>query len=281
MKHSDFVTSACGVRIPGIIYGTAWKKDRTAALVEQAVNAGFRGFDTACQPKHYHEPGVGDGLTACLRLGLPRSDIYLQSKFTPLNGQDPERIPYDPKASLGEQVAQSFATSLGNLKTDYLDGLILHSPLADKQQLMEVWRAMEALFKTGGVRQLGISNCYELQQFEFLYQNADIKPALLQNRFYKDTHYDREIRTFCRQHQVLYQGFWTLTANPGVLQHDVIRDLSEQYQRSTAQVFFRFLNQIGIIPLTGTTSVEHMLDDLAIFEFMLTPDECAAIDALL
>jgi len=281
MKHSDFVTSAYGVRIPGIIYGTAWKKDRTAALVEQAVNAGFRGFDTACQPKHYHEPGVGDGLAACLRLGLPRSDIYLQSKFTPLNGQDPERIPYDPKASLGEQVAQSFATSLGNLKTNYLDGLILHSPLADKQQLMEVWRAMEALFKTGGVRQLGISNCYELQQFEFLYQNADIKPALLQNRFYRDTHYDREIRAFCRQHQILYQGFWTLTANPGVLQHDLIRNLSGHYQRSPAQVFFRFLSQIGIIPLTGTTSAEHMLDDLAIFDFTLAPDECAAIDALL
>lgn len=68
MNENDFVIFAYGVRVPEIIYGTAWKKDRTAALVEQAIRLGFRGLDTACQPKHYHEPGVGAGLAACLKL---------------------------------------------------------------------------------------------------------------------------------------------------------------------------------------------------------------------
>jgi len=281
MKHSDFITSAYGVQIPKIIYGTAWKKDRTAALVEQAIKAGFRGIDTACQPRHYHEPGVGEGLAACLGQGLSRSDIYLQTKFTPLNGQDPQQVPYDPKVGLSEQVAQSFDTSLRNLKTTYLDCLILHSPIADEHQQLEVWRAMEAIFKAGGAKQLGISNCYNAERLALIYQKADIKPAVLQNRFYADTRYDRKIRDFCREHQVLYQGFWTLTANPGVLQHKLVQKLAIQYQRSPAQVFFRFLTQIGIIPLTGTTSATHMRDDLAIFEFALTPDECAAIDDLL
>ena len=70
MNHNDFFTSAYGVRIPTIIYGTAWKKDRTAALVEQAIGLGFRGIDTACQPKHYNEAGVGDGVAACLHRGI-------------------------------------------------------------------------------------------------------------------------------------------------------------------------------------------------------------------
>lgn len=281
MTHDNFVTSAYGVRLPGIIYGTAWKKDRTSALVEQAIDLGFRGVDTACQPKHYDEAGVGEGLAACLRRGLSREDIYLQSKFTPLDGHDPKRIPYDPKASLTEQVAQSFRVSLANLKTTYLDCLVLHSPLANARQFLEVWRAMEAIFEAGGVRQLGLSNCYDLQQLKFLHEQAAVKPAVLQNRFYADTGYDRDIRAFCRQQHILYQSFWTLTANPGVLHHHAVLKLAADYQRSPAQVFFRFLSQIGIIPLTGTTSAAHMRDDLAIFDFTLTPAECAAIDALL
>ncbi|MFX8680966.1 hypothetical protein ABTM69_20165, partial [Acinetobacter baumannii] len=84
--------------MPGILYGTAWTKERTAALVTQALQLGFRGIDTACQPRHYHEPGVGDAVAAFLDAGGRREDLYLQTKFTPLGGQDPQRIPYDPQA---------------------------------------------------------------------------------------------------------------------------------------------------------------------------------------
>jgi diketogulonate reductase-like aldo/keto reductase len=281
MKENDFVISTYGVRIPKIIYGTAWKKDRTAVLVEQAITLGFRGVDTACQLKHYHEAGVGAGLAACLNSGLTRADIYLQSKFTPVNGQDPERMPYDPKASLAKQVAQSFETSLRNLRTSYLDGLVLHSPLATERQLMEVWQAMEAIFDTGGAQQLGISNCYELEQLERLYQKAHIKPAVIQNRFYAETQYDREIRGFCRQHQILYQSFWTFTANTKILAHGTLQALTSKYERTPAQVFFRYLTQIDIIPLTGTTAEAHMREGLAIFDFELTKNECDAVTALL
>ncbi|MGZ8153626.1 MAG: aldo/keto reductase family protein [Methylovulum sp.] len=282
MQQNDFVISAYGVRMPRIIYGTAWKKERTAALVEKAVTLGFRGIDTACQPKHYHEPGVGEGLAASLNAGVvTRADIYLQSKFTPLSGHDPERIPYDSKAALSEQVAQSFQTSLSNLKTTYLDALVLHSPLTNEAQLMAVWRSMEDIFAAGGVLQLGLSNCYSLAQLESLYEKAKIKPAVLQNRFHAQTGYDSEIREFCRQRQIFYQSFWTLTANPDILQHAVIQTLAEKYQRSPAQIFFRYLSQIDIIPLTGTTAENHMREDLAIFEFDLAPIECDAISRLL
>src|ERR1700690_4520373 len=93
--------------IPRIIYGTAWKKSATAQLVSLAIRSGFRGIDTACQPKHYDEAGVGTGIAATLGQGLSRAELYLQTKFTSLSGQDPDRIPYDRKATLSDQIAQS------------------------------------------------------------------------------------------------------------------------------------------------------------------------------
>ncbi|QSA97429.1 aldo/keto reductase [Methylococcus sp. EFPC2] len=281
MNENDYVTSAVGVRLPRILYGTAWKEERTAGLVEQAVTLGFRGIDTACQPKHYNEAGVGEGLARCFAKGLRREDVYLQSKFTPLQGQDPERVPYDPKARLADQVAQSFETSLRNLRTDHLDGLVLHSPLADEASLMEVWGALEAVCKSGGARQIGISNCYALETLTRLYDLAEVKPALIQNRFYADTGYDREIRRFCRQKGLIYQSFWTLTANPKVLAGETLQNLANKYARSAAQVFYRYLTLTDIIPLSGTTRAQHMQDDLAIFDFELTPAECASVGRLL
>lgn len=267
--------------LPKIIYGTAWKQERTAELVIQAVGLGFRGIDTACQPKHYHEAGVGDGLASCLQHGLQRGDLYLQSKFTPLDGQDPHRLPYPADAGLAEQVRQSCACSLANLRTDYLDGLILHSPLATRHDLLTVWRTMEALHAGGSVRRLGISNCYQPQLLVWLHAQARVKPSLLQNRFYPRTGYDRELREFCDRNGIVYQSFWTLTANADFLASRAVSVLADRYQRTPAQIFFRFLTQLGIVPLTGTTSAQHMREDLAIFEFELSAAECTLLQQML
>jgi diketogulonate reductase-like aldo/keto reductase len=281
-----FVTSTANVRSPRILYGTAWKKEDTEGLVRTALLQGFRGIDTACQPKHYHEPGVGAGVSSFLDESasngkLARKDLYLQTKFTPLSGQDPARIPYDPMAPLAEQVRQSFAVSLRNLRTDYLDCLVLHSPLPSPRQNLEVWQTMESLVDAGGVRQLGISNCYQLEQLQTLCDSARFKPAVVQNRFYADTGYDREIRAFCRQHGIIYQSFWTLSANPHLLTHRTVRELAAKHGRTPAQILFRYLTQNDIVPLTGTRSATHMRADLAIFEFELADFEREAMDALL
>jgi diketogulonate reductase-like aldo/keto reductase len=273
-------TSSAGIRMPKIIYGTAWKKAETAALVTTALGEGFRGIDTACQPKHYEEPGVGEGLAAALSAGLKRDAVYLQTKYTPISGQDPDRIPYDPKAPIGAQVAQSFAVSIQNLRTDRLDSLVLHSPLPSTAQTQEAWGAMEALVDSGRVGQLGVSNCYQLRQFQALHDAARIKPAVLQNRLYADTRYDRELRAYCRRNNIIYQSFWTLTANPQILSHRIVAALVEKYERTAAQILFRYLTQIGVMPLTGTRSKAHMREALAIFEFELTESERAAITTL-
>jgi len=269
------------MQMPPIIYGTAWKKERTETLVTQALRAGFRGIDTACQPKHYHEPGVGAALASLQREGLRREDVYVQTKFTSLSGHDPQRIPYDPQAGLPEQVAQSFATSLRNLQTSYVDALVLHSPLPREEQTMQVWRAMESLVDSGGAHRLGISNCYSLDALERLHGASRIKPTIVQNRFYADTGYDRDIREFCTRHGIAYQSFWTLSANPQLLADDVVRRLSLEYGRTPAQILFRYLTQVGVTPLTGTTSEAHMREALAIFEIALTASELKAVSALL
>jgi diketogulonate reductase-like aldo/keto reductase len=274
------ITSIAGVEIPRIIYGTAWKKADTQRLVQLAIQQGFRGIDTACQPKHYDEAGAGAGVAACLHLGLTRRDLYLQTKFTHPSGQIPRRIPYDPTASLSEQVAQSFAASIRNLKTDYLDCLILHSPLPTAERTLTVWRALESLVDAGGVRQLGVSNCYTLAAIEHLWQHSRIKPAVVQNRFHAETGYDREIRAFCRQQRIVYQSFWTLTANPHVLAHAAITALASIYKRTPPQILFRYLTQTGVVPLTGTRSEMHMGEDLSIFEFELTVAERRTIDRI-
>ncbi len=267
--------------IPPILYGTAWKKERTAELVSLALGCGFRGIDTACQPKHYDEAGVGAGIAACAADGIARDQLFVQTKFTPLGGQDPERVPYDPSAPLHEQVRQSFEASLRNLKTDYLDAWLLHSPLGELKQTLAAWRAMEEIASRGAVRRLGISNCHSVAYLKDLHRAAEVPPAVLQNRFYAEAGYDREIRAFCGDQGIVYQSFWTLTANPHLLKSDVVRALAAAYDCTAAQVLFRYLTQEGVVPLTGTTSEQHMREDLAIFELQLADDERASITALL
>ncbi|MEO7207182.1 MAG: aldo/keto reductase [Steroidobacteraceae bacterium] len=277
----SLIVSNRKMHAPRIIYGTAWKKSDTARLVTLAIQNGFRGIDTACQPKHYDEAGVGAGVIASLGSGLSRADLYLQTKFTSLSGQHLDRIPYDRNAPLPDQIAQSVAVSLTNLQTDYLDCVLLHSPMPTSTQTQAAWRALEASAETGHVRQLGISNCYRLDDLKGLCEGARIKPAVLQNRFYADTNYDREIRTYCDQHQIIYQSFWTLSANPQLLTNKTLTGIAGTHQLTPAQILFRYLTQIGVVPLTGTKSEIHMREDLSIFDFELSDAERHSIDAML
>ncbi len=270
-----------GIWMPKIIYGTAWKKERTASLVFKAVKLGFRGIDTACQPRHYFEAGVGQALNKLKEEGVFRDQIFLQTKFTPFAGQDPNNIPYDPNSYLQEQVMKSFSASQENLGTDYVDSLILHSMLDTHDETMEVWSVMEDIYSNAGAKQLGISNCYDLAKIKRFFSDVRVKPSVLQNRFYKKTDFDKEIRKWCSENDIIYQCFWTLTANPELLLSPLIGAIASSNNKTPAQILFRYLTQIGVAPLTGTTSDAHMKEDLAIFEFVLSESEVEKINSLL
>jgi diketogulonate reductase-like aldo/keto reductase len=280
-EDQAWILTAAGVHMPRLIYGTAWKKERTADLVVQAIQAGFRGIDTACQPKHYNEPLVGAALRRLQDHGIERDSIFLQTKFTPLAGQDPRQVPYDKNSPIESQITQSFETSKKNLQTHYIDSLVLHSPLEPHERLMKAWGAMEAIHQAGGALQLGISNCYNSEVLKRLYGDATIKPAIVQNRFYRETGYDTELRNWCTDNGVIYQSFWTLTANPHIIASNTVQDIATKHNKTEPQIFFRYLSQLGIVPLTGTCSKHHMVEDLSIFDFELSSEELHHVGRLL
>jgi diketogulonate reductase-like aldo/keto reductase len=271
-----------GVVVPTFVYGTAWKEDETARLTRLALDAGFRGIDTANQRRHYVEAAVGEALAGALGAGtLHREDVFLQTKFTYVNGQD-HRLPYDPRAPLATQVEQSFASSLAHLGVDAIDSYVLHGPsmrygLSDAD--WETWEAMERIHASGKARLLGVSNIDPGQLAE-LHAGARVKPALVQNRCFAALGWDRAVRQFCAAHGLLYQGFSLLTANREVLGHPRVHEIAARTGRNILQVIFRFALEVGMVALTGTTSVAHMRDDLGAYDFTLAPEETRELEAL-
>ncbi|MFY9845627.1 MAG: aldo/keto reductase [Terriglobales bacterium] len=268
--------------VPDFLYGTAWKEDRTAALVELAVREGFRGIDTANQRRHYFEEGVGEGLAAAYRTGsVSRDDLFLQTKFTYERGQD-HRLPYDPTAALSVQVAQSMASSLEHLATDYVDSYLLHGPASNHDWTdddAQVWEAMRRERDAGRTRLLGVSNISLGQLQQLASVHAEL-PAFVQNRCYARLGWDREVRQFCRDRNIIYQGFSLLTANKGVLRDPVIASMAANANATPAQVVFSFARAIGILPLTGTSDAEHMRADLDGRDLALRPEAVDEIESL-
>jgi diketogulonate reductase-like aldo/keto reductase len=268
--------------IPAFLYGTAWKEERTAPLVRAAVQAGFRGIDTANQRRHYFEQAVGDALEELYQGGrLTRQDLFLQTKFTYAGGQD-HRLPYDPQADFPTQVRQSFASSLQHLRTDSIDSYILHGPsvargLSDADY--QVWKEMEALCREGKTTFIGVSNV-SLGQLRMLVQAAEIPPRFVQNRCFAVTQWDRDVREFCAAQNIIYQGFSLLTANPQLFREPDMIKLARRHQKTVAQVIFRFAQQVGMLPLTGTTDDSHMREDLESSTFQLAEEDARLIEVL-
>ena len=268
--------------IPDFIYGTAWKEERTPALVELALRVGFRGIDTANQRRHYFEAGVGQGLAAVYRAGVvTRDDLFLQTKFTYRAGQD-QRLPYDPAARLAVQVAQSLASSLEHLGTHYVDSFVLHGPASGygwTDADVEVWEAMVKERAAGRTRLLGVSNV-SLRHLEEMAGVHSEAPAFAQNRCYARLGWDREVRLFCRERKIVYQGFSLLTANVEELRHPVVTGLAARAGVTAAQVVFAFARAVGMLPLTGTSDAEHMKQNLASRELEIGTEAVRAIEAI-
>lgn len=262
-----------GITAPEFMYGTAWKEDATARCVVDAIAAGFRAIDTANQRKHYHEAEVGVGLAQAYETGVTREQLFLQTKFTYRRGQD-HRLPYDAKANVATQVQQSFASSLEHLRTEWLDSYVLHGPASGRALTeidLAVWRTMEELHAAGKVRLLGISNV-GLHHLRELVAKVEVAPGFVQNRCYARMGWDRDVRKFCAERGIVYQGFSLLTANKEILGHRDFLAIRHRTGRTVAQVIFRFAQQVGMLPLTGTTDPQHMREDLQL-DFDLGPEE--------
>jgi diketogulonate reductase-like aldo/keto reductase len=197
----------------------------------------------------------------------------LQTKYTPVSGQNPHDMPYDASLSITDQVKASIHSSLRNFRISkddsnavngtYIDTLVLHTPLSTIEQTIEAWVTAET-FVPEVIHNLGISNC-PLPVLKALCSSPEIKikPAVVQNRFYPDEDYDVELRSFARENDIIYQSFWTLTANPELIKSEPVQRLSEKAGISVAAAFYALVISLGKVSvLDGTKSEAHMKEDL-------------------
>lgn len=244
------------------IYGTAWKEERTEALAGAALAAGFRAIDTANQRKHYDEAAVGRAIAAS---GIARDALFVQTKYTFARGQD-HRLPYERGAPIARQVEQSFASSLAHLGVAALDSYLLHGPTTGTGLVADdvaAWGALEAIHAAGGARAIGISNV-TAAQLTTLLDTARVPPTVVQNRCYANAGWDADVRAVCRARGVTYQGFSLLTANRREMLRPMIDEVMLRTGLTREQLVFRFALDVGIVPLTGTSSEAHLLEDLGV-----------------
>ncbi|EQK98468.1 NADP-dependent oxidoreductase domain protein [Ophiocordyceps sinensis CO18] len=219
-------------RIPRLLYGTAWKGDQTADLVYTA-----------------------------LRVGFPQ----IQTKFTAPAGQN-HLTPYDAGAPLAEKVRQSVQSSLDNFtlqgQEPYLDSIVVHSPMDTMQETMTVWEALES-YVPHRVRNLGISNA-DLDTVQALVRGATaIKPAVVQNRFHERTGFEAALRAFCRDNGLVFQSFWTISANAPLVQSEPVARVARLAGVERAAAYYALVLGLGSVTvLDGTTSEAHMKEDL-------------------
>lgn len=223
--------------------------------VSDALETGYRMIDTA--QAYNNEEGVGD---AVRKSGIPRGEIFIVSKVW-LSNYGYERA----KASIDE--------SLRKLRTDYIDLMLLHQPFCDRYG---AYRALEAAYKEGKVRAIGVSNFYP-DHFIDLASNCEIVPAVNQ----VETHvFNQQVEP-----QKIMQEFGTQIMSWGpfaegrndFFKNPLLAEIGRKYNKSVAQVALRWLIQRGVVIIPKSTHIERMRQNLDIFDFALGPEDMAAI----
>lgn len=264
-----------GVKLPPIGLGCAQLEDygQQDELIRKAFDAGYRLFDTATL--YGNEELLGN---AYKNAGLPRDQILVSTKLYG-NSQG-----YD-------NAMRGFEASLKALQVDYLDLYLIHWPSPVEAENLGSWKAFETLYEQGMIRAIGLSN-YKAKDLEVILQHCNIAPFFVQLEFnpYFNSKADRE---FCAQHGIAVEGYFPLGGQvvgaKGIRQpppevqmfdHPVIKAIAEKMGKTTAQIILRWEIQSNVIPLPKTTKAARLIENISLFDFELTAEDMAAIDAL-
>ena len=255
----EYITLNNGVKMPQLGYGVYQvSPDEAERCVSDALSVGYRMVDTA--QAYANEEGVG---SAVKKSGRARNEVFIVSKIW-ISNYGFEKA----KASIDE--------SLRRLQTDYIDLMLLHQPFCDRYG---AYRALEEAYREGKLRSIGVSNFYPDHLID-LASNVEVKPMVNQ----VETH------VFCQQKQpqkyMEELGCQIMSWGPlaegrnGFFTNEVLSEIGKAHGKSVAQTALRFLLQRGVVIIPKSTHKERMVENLNIFDFELTVDEMARIEAL-
>lgn len=253
------VTIAPGVNMPVISLGSGGGSEslNVTEYTRLWLSLGGRGIDSAWVYKD--QDRVSAGIEAS---GVPRSKLFITSKTI---GQS-----YD-------EVLQQVQEDLKQLRTDYIDLMLLHFPVAQPAG-RGCWRALEDLHKKGVLKAIGVSN-FMVADLKELLLNATVIPAVNQNKLYIGYHGGDRARDFCHAHNITYEAYSPL-AKGEVLKLPEVVTIAQTHNRSPAQVALKFVVQRGDILTVQSHSSAHDQDNMDIFSFELTDDEMATLSKI-
>ena len=255
----DYVTLNNGVKMPQLGYGVyQTPPEETERCVLAAIKNGYRSIDTA--QAYGNEEGVGQAIVKC---GLPREELFITTKIWISNAGY-------------EKAKASIEESLKKLKTDYVDLLLIHQPFGD---YYGTYRAMEEAYKAGKARAIGVSNFYPDRYIDIAHF-AEVVPAVNQ----VETHVFQQQKTakeYLKKYGCQIESWGPFAeGRKDMFTNPVLTQIGEKYGKTAAQTALRFLLQSDVVVIPKSTHKDRMQQNFDLFDFTLTPEDMAAIEAL-
>jgi 2,5-diketo-D-gluconate reductase A len=255
MDDSHTLTLSDGTEMPLLGLGVWQVPDGPDCVdaVRTALEVGYRHIDTA--QAYGNEESVGRGLRES---GVPRDEVFITTKFFPSN-EDP---------------AEAIEGSLRRIGVDQVDLYIIHWPQGGPTW---AWPGMERAHANGHTRSIGISN-FSIAEIDELLPTAQVAPVINQVQFSAFA-YRRGLLDACRERGIALEAYSSLGTGSH-LDHDVVRRVAERVGRTPAQVLLRWCIQHGLPVIPKSTHRERIEENARLFDFELSPDDMAHLDAL-
>jgi 2,5-diketo-D-gluconate reductase A len=250
-----------GNSIPQIGLGT-WplNDEQVATAVVAAVEAGYRHIDTAA--RYGNERGVGQGIRDC---GLPREEIFVTTKL-------------DGQYQGNDRALAGLDDSLRRLGLEYVDLLLIHWPLPQRDEYVSTWKTFERLVAAGKARSIGVSN-FKPAHIERLLAETTIRPAV--NQIQLNPRITRpEQRAYNSAQGIVTVSWGPLGPGTDLLDSPVVTALAAKYGRTAGQIVLRWHIELGLAPIPKSANPARMAQNIAVFDFALTAEEVASLSAL-